>query len=271
MELGEKIKQARLEKGLSQRQLCGDRLTRNMLSLIENGSGRPSMDTLQYFARQLDKPVSWFLEEQVVLSPNQTLMEQARKHFTAGEYRQVTELLETYQWPDSIMDPEKLLLEALSLMVQAEQAAGEDKQVYARKLMDRALVAGEQTPYFTAACRREWVLTMYAVCPEKAAELAKALPDDSRELMLRARAALEQKDPAGCARILDAVTAPDAAWHYLRGQAAMDMGEYALATSHFLKAESDFPQLCAKVLETCYREQEDYKMAYHYACKQRES
>ena len=50
MELGEKIKQARLEAGLSQRQLCGDTVTRNMLSQIENGSARPSMDTLRFFA-----------------------------------------------------------------------------------------------------------------------------------------------------------------------------------------------------------------------------
>ena len=32
MELGEKLKQARLEAGLSQRQLCGEEITRNMLS-----------------------------------------------------------------------------------------------------------------------------------------------------------------------------------------------------------------------------------------------
>ena len=43
MTLGEKIKQARQEAGLSQRQLCGDAITRNMLSQIENGSARPSM------------------------------------------------------------------------------------------------------------------------------------------------------------------------------------------------------------------------------------
>ena len=38
MELGEKLRQARLEAGLTQRQLCGDQITRNMLSLIENGA-----------------------------------------------------------------------------------------------------------------------------------------------------------------------------------------------------------------------------------------
>ena len=35
MTLGEKIRQARLEAGLSQRQLCGGEVTRNMLSQIE--------------------------------------------------------------------------------------------------------------------------------------------------------------------------------------------------------------------------------------------
>ena len=57
MELGEKLKQARLESGLSQRQLCGDTITRNMLSLIENGAARPSMDTLTVLAARLGKPV----------------------------------------------------------------------------------------------------------------------------------------------------------------------------------------------------------------------
>ena len=49
MELGQRIKAVRLEKGLSQRQLCGSMITRNMLSQIENGSARPSMDTLAYW------------------------------------------------------------------------------------------------------------------------------------------------------------------------------------------------------------------------------
>ena len=50
MELGEKLRLARQEAGLSQRQLCGDVITRNMLSQIENGSAKPSMETLRYSA-----------------------------------------------------------------------------------------------------------------------------------------------------------------------------------------------------------------------------
>jgi transcriptional regulator with XRE-family HTH domain len=80
MQLSERIKQARLEMGLSQRQLCGQTITRNMLSLIESGKARPSMDTLAYFAKVLGKPMGYFLEEQAVTSPNQQVMEQAEKH-----------------------------------------------------------------------------------------------------------------------------------------------------------------------------------------------
>ena len=64
MELGQRLKQARLEAGLSQRQLCGEEITRNMLSLIENGSARPSMETLRYLASRLGKPMGYFLEKQ---------------------------------------------------------------------------------------------------------------------------------------------------------------------------------------------------------------
>ena len=53
MELGQRIKQARLEAGLSQRQLCGETVTRNMLSQIENGTAKPSMGTLCFFAERL--------------------------------------------------------------------------------------------------------------------------------------------------------------------------------------------------------------------------
>lgn len=41
MSLGERLRQARLEAGLSQRQLCGERITRNMLSQLESGAASP--------------------------------------------------------------------------------------------------------------------------------------------------------------------------------------------------------------------------------------
>ena len=154
MELGMRIKQARQEAGLSQRQLCGDMITRNMLSQIENGSARPSMDTLRFFARQLGKPVSYFLDEAPQLLPNQDVMERARQ--ATGTER--LEILEEYQAPDPVFDSERGLLEVLTCLDLAERAIAEKKFPYAVMLLDRAEQAGKSTPYFTQEIRRRLVL-----------------------------------------------------------------------------------------------------------------
>lgn len=266
MELGQRIRQARQEMGLSQRQLCGEEITRNMLSQIENGSARPSMDTLRYFAGRLGKPVSWFLEEETVTSPNREIMDQARNAYVQGQYSRVPELLVDYRGPDPVFDPERYLLEALSLTA---MAAKDSRAPYAQRLLEQAQLAGKQTPYYTPALQREWVLQMARVQAQTPAELVQQLPADDRELLLRAQAAMEGKKWSRAVCLLEAAQNQNARWHLLRGQCALKMGEFAPAVKHLTAAEAEYPRQCIPALETCYRELEDYKMAYYYACKQR--
>ena len=96
MELGEKILQARKNAGLSQRQLCGDVITRNMLSQIEHGAAKPSMDTLKYLASQLGKPVSYFIEEELDTAPLEALsnLRQAAEALAVGKHRYAAGILE---------------------------------------------------------------------------------------------------------------------------------------------------------------------------------
>ena len=114
MELGEKIRKARLEAGLSQRQLCGEEITRNMLSLIENGSAKPSMKTLRYLAAQLDKPLSFFLDEAAPenekILESALALEQAEEALAAGKDIYAAQLLDKVSWPR--LRREKLLLSA---------------------------------------------------------------------------------------------------------------------------------------------------------------
>ena len=84
MDLGSKLLQARQEAGLSQRQLCEGIITRNMLSQIEHGTARPSMDTLLALAGRLNKPLSWFLDEDALRSPNQAVVFAARLFVTGA-------------------------------------------------------------------------------------------------------------------------------------------------------------------------------------------
>ena len=263
MELGQRLKQARLEAGLSQRQLCGDEITRNMLSQIENGNARPSMDTLRYLAARLRKPMGYFLEEQAITSPNQAVMEQARNAMP----EKALELLNAYRGPDPVFDRERWLLEALSCMALAEAAILDDRTGYAATLLEQAAAAGDHTPYYTAELERRRLLLCHRVKALPAKDLADALPDCTEELLLRAEGKLQQGDPAGCGRLLDAVENRSEHWHFLRAEAYLAQKEFSSAAEHYLLAGSSNP-VYAK-LELCYRELEDYKKAYEYACKQR--
>ena len=66
MTLGQKIKEARLSRGMTQKELVGDYITRNMLSKIENDSATPSVRTLEYLAGALGLPTGYFLSDAVV-------------------------------------------------------------------------------------------------------------------------------------------------------------------------------------------------------------
>jgi transcriptional regulator with XRE-family HTH domain len=114
MELGEKIRLARQALGLSQRQLCGDEITRNMLSLIENGGAKPSMKTLRLLAERLGKPISYFLEEHApdpgILSEAAVTLHQARQALAEGKYVYARQLLESVTAPE--LRREALLLAA---------------------------------------------------------------------------------------------------------------------------------------------------------------
>ena len=270
MELGQRLRQARLEAGLSQRQLCGDAITRNMLSQIENGSATPSMDTLRFLAARLGKPTSYFLDEETVTSPNQPLLTQARAAFWAEDFRLVLELLRSWREPDPVFDPERFALEALACLRLAEQALTEQRPGYAERLLEQAVQAGEKTPYYTAEHGRTRLLLAYQAQPEKAAALVGCLPDNLQELLLRGQATLDAGDPARCGRILDAAVTETPQWHFLRGEAYFRQTAYREALPHYHKAEAELPKQAAQRLEFCYQKLEDYKMAYYYACQLRQ-
>lgn len=263
MELGQRLRQARLEAGLSQRQLCGDTITRNMLSQIENGSARPSMDTLRYLAEQLGKPMGYFLEEQAVTSPNQAIMAQARQ----AEPGQVLQLLKNYQSPDQVFDHERHLMEALACLTLAEQALQEGKNALAATMLAQASHAGELTPYYTPETERHRLLLLSRTGTEDAAVIAALLPDHSRELLLRAKAALETGDIPKAQKLLDAAEDHSGPYHALQAEICFTAGQYARAAEHYEQAPQT-PQVYAR-LEICYRELGNFEKAYYYACKQR--
>ena len=263
MELGKRLKEARLALGLSQRQLCGDEITRNMLSQIENGSARPSMDTLRYLASRLGKSVSYFLEEETVTSPNQAVMAAARDACRAEDWQRVLAELVHYRGRDPLFDEEAVLLRFLALLGVARAAMEDGRKPYAAALLEQA---GElKGLYLTAEVRRSRGLLL-----AKATGRLDELSTIDEELLLRADGAWQAGDHRRCAALLDsAEDRENPAWNLLRGRVYGAQGDYPAAAKCLHAAESTYPAETAPLLEQCYREQEDFKMAYFYACKQR--
>ncbi len=63
MSIGEKIKNVRTSKMLTQKDLAGDTITRNMLSKIENGVATPSLPVAITLASRLGVPVGYLLTD----------------------------------------------------------------------------------------------------------------------------------------------------------------------------------------------------------------
>ena len=62
--LGERVRAARRDAGLSQAQLAGDELTKGFISQIESGLVRPSIRSLQHIAQKLGKPLDYFIGDE---------------------------------------------------------------------------------------------------------------------------------------------------------------------------------------------------------------
>lgn len=255
MTMGQRILRARQEAGLSQRQLAGTEITRNMLSAIEHDTAAPSLATLKYLSGRLGRPVGYFFGEDTPAVEGHEILMQARCAFDAGEYRRCIELLGA-QAPGELLGREWVLLGLLARMALARQALEENRLPYARELLAQVDSARDASPYFTG--HRELALLMAR------AGMAAAVPSEDEALLLRAEAALRHGRYEDAIRYLDACEdRKSPGWSRLRGECAFRKEDWRAAAGFFHRAEDAFD--LRQRLEVCYRELEDYKLAYYYA------
>lgn len=267
-DLGQRLRQARLDAGLSQRQLCGDVITRNMLSQIENGTARPSTDTLQYLAGRLGKSVSWFLEDAPLESANTAVMDAARAAFRREDFEAVRDAFSNFQAPDPVFSREKALLEYIALLELAKKALEENRRLYALDLLAEARDAGLASGGERLG-ERQRLLLLAQASPSNLAGICRELPSLDGELKIRAMAAMESGDFSRAAALLEAMEEKNAPqWQLLRGKTALEQGDPAGAAAFLHPVEDTFPE-ALPLLERCFRETQDFRRAYEYACKQR--
>lgn len=89
MHIGEKIKELRMSKCITQSQLAGDFITRNMLSRIENGVALPSIPTILYISEKLKVSPGYLLaqDNEEYIYKKIYSMDNIKRAFSDGDYR----------------------------------------------------------------------------------------------------------------------------------------------------------------------------------------
>ncbi len=89
IEIGQKIRRLRTAQQMTQAELAGNQITRNMLSQIENGSAQPSLQTVLYLAQKLDVPAGFFFaeEEDEFFYRKMQCIRSIKQAFAAGQWQ----------------------------------------------------------------------------------------------------------------------------------------------------------------------------------------
>ena len=280
MHIGEKIKALRQSKLMTQAELAGNQITRNMLSSIEHGTALPSLPTALYIAERLNVPVGYLLAQDgdELAYRKMTAIDNIRHAFAAGDFAGTLSLVNAAVGNQA--EDELSLIRAQCEFGVAHKLLEEGRLRPAVAALDRALLAAEQTVYDT-----DWLRRRIGVCfryltgisPSLASDVldadeidaARAFGDELCEYVL----ALEQVEENPAAVEEFAARYPDSAYTArLRALALMRAEEYpsALGALEALLSHEalTFGLLLYEVfgdLEVCYRKNDDYKRAYEFS------
>ncbi|MBE6581474.1 MAG: helix-turn-helix transcriptional regulator [Ruminococcaceae bacterium] len=176
MNIGEKIKNLRLSKMMTQADLAGDQITRNMLCTIERGAALPSLPTACYIAERLNVPVGYlFAEEHEDFDYRKmAAMPNVRRALGAGDYSGCLAVLNAAL--GDTFDDEIALIRAECEYHVAKAAFDHGRLRAAAAGFDRAVEAAGHTVYDTG-----WIRTRSAVYFRYLSLLSPTLVSDTLE------------------------------------------------------------------------------------------
>jgi tetratricopeptide (TPR) repeat protein len=169
--LGERVRQLRINRGITQAQLAGDRFSKEYVSQIERGKTRPTKETVEWLGARLGVDAA-FLETGVstdALERTAGLVSRAEAAIEAHEYDEATAIVAAIPRADLAGAPE-LELRALLTEAWARMYLGETRK--ALDLLARARSLAE-VPSFSDVDRAE-VLYRLGCCRVKLSSFATA-------------------------------------------------------------------------------------------------
>ena len=282
MTLGQKIRQTRQDRGLSQAQAAQGCVTRNMLSQIENDQAQPSMRTLEHLARVLDVSVGWLLSDEQTDAALDRLRK-AKACFKDGDHDAVLRL---FAGDNAPADDETLLLCAVCAAQLAESAFLREDFAEAETLARQSLDWNRKSLYESLDIELR-ALAVLARCALAAGAAESEIEDYRRYYLahqsavsyhlLLARYHLRQEHIQAAEReIWSIAELPEqsrAEYLILRGKIAIRREQFENAALYLHQAEElalgrALERELYQGLEVCCRELGDYQQAYLYASKQ---
>ena len=281
MNIGEKIKNLRMSKMITQQELAGDFITRNMLSRIEHGAALPSLPTVVYLANRLNVPAGFLLaeEENEFLYQKIRYMPNIRRAYRMGDYRICRELCETVLTES---DDEIALLMAECALGIAKEEFFAGNLHNACHWFDVALRDADKTAYHTGHITAPTIVYfryMRGISPSLSSyEADDLLPGERdfaawQDIFCRYALIMEHPDLLQSGRSLegDSVLERQLCLH-VQATLLENRGEHAAAYAVLGQILADeqapVPVLLYSVLhdmELCCKALEDYKGAYEHA------
>ena len=284
MNIGERIRELRISKLMTQADLAGDYITRNMLSCIENGSANPSLSTIIYIAGRLGVPAGFLLAEQgdEMAYRKMSNLSNIKKAYTTGDVQSCRSLcLSGCPEPD---DEISLLLANCDAEIAAEEFWN-GKLRFSCRFFDEALSYAEKTIYSTDAIEAE--IRVYFRFMERISHtLYSDLLDEEKVLNVKSNSIISQYLDAldaldnGNIKIAEALinqlaqTGKNSFFEaHLQSKLLILQKNYKQAQKALQQLLQDDETPLNKIelytvlgdLEICCRESEDYKNAYRYA------
>ncbi len=282
MKIGQKIKELRSAKMMTQQELAGEHITRNMLSRIENGCALPSIPTLIYVSERLGVPAGFLLvgEDEDFNYKKAAGMPDIMRAYQAGDWKICRDLCEKLSGSDDEIE----YLICLCLFNEAKEVfcAGDLRQ--AVLLFDSAKSASENTVYPTDSLVSEcdtYLFCISYISPSLTADI-EIVSDPLRGALADPFCryfsliyAINGKfssifDPANYASVDDGEEKIYA--DHIIAKLKMKTGHYN-ESYHILKqilaSDADIPApilyFIFTDLEVCCRELSDYRGAYEYS------
>lgn len=162
-ELGRLIKEARLAKKMTQSEVVGDFITRNMLSQIESGTAIPSIKTLEYLSEKLDISIQMLskTQQKTTEKPETSaedsalrLLKEAKRLFAAGEYEKAVQELKPHLLPAFPCYDEFCALYSRSRLALAKSSRADDAAL-ALSHAKEAFAYADKGVYAYPECRAE--------------------------------------------------------------------------------------------------------------------